>query len=68
MTKDEALAEIHAVCPECKAGTNLRRREDTKEWVHDHLRTNTETRTTQFSHMFCLAHDLRVKYQDVLNG
>jgi hypothetical protein len=54
------------ICPQCKAGAPLRWRDDTNEWIHEHIRTNDALRQTTFSQVICLANDLRK--QDASNG
>ena len=68
MGKDEVIAKINEVCAQCKAGSPLRFRPETGEWIHEHLRVNTELRSTAFSQVYCLATPLRVEHQDLLNG
>ena len=68
MTREEAIAAIHEKCVHCKDGSPLRFRDDTGEWIHEHIRTNAETRTTSFSQVYCVATDLRLQHSEVIHG
>lgn len=61
MTPTEFNEIIRDICPQCKAGTKVRQREDTKEWVHDIFRG------TAISHGICLATHFRNKHKDALS-
>lgn len=50
-----------SICEQCKLGTPVRWRGDTKEWIHEHIRTNDATRTTAFSQVYCAATPLRIE-------
>lgn len=62
LSRDQVLDICKEVCPNCAAELPLRQRADTREWVHDNVRGSG------VSHAFCLAHHLRTKHQDILNG
>lgn len=62
LSRDQILELCRDVCPNCAAGAPLRQRIDTGEFVHDF------TRGSGTSHAFCLAHHLRLKYREVLDG
>jgi len=55
------LGRYANACPQCKLGTPVRWRNDTKEWIHENIRTNDATRTTAFSQVYCLATPLRIE-------
>lgn len=57
-TRNQILALCRDVCPNCAASAPLRQRTDSLEWVHD----------WPGKHTLCLAHHLRLKYKEVLDG
>lgn len=48
-----------ATCPHCGAGIAARKRADTKEWVHDQVKTSLGVVK---GHTICWASGLRLKY------
>lgn len=58
MSQNERFA---AVCSQCKAGTPVRWRPETREFVHEHIRTNDAIRMTSFSQVYCTATPLRIE-------
>ena len=61
LTDQEFQEACIAICPHCRAGKNLRRREDTLEFVHDGVTGNPN------SHSICWANGLR-QLQEKKNG
>jgi hypothetical protein len=59
------------LCPHCAAGEHVRQRTDTSEWVHDWSFGGMDPkigRRTGIGHGICLAHDLRLKQKDLVDG
>jgi hypothetical protein len=67
LTRDEALQAINDACPQCRDGVPATPHLGGAEWLHS-VHRDLGNRAAAFSCQMCLASDLRVKYQDVLNA
>lgn len=60
MSQSEPEGGPFDICPHCKTGAPIRWRDDTKEFIHEHIRTTDAFRTTSFSQVYCIATPLRI--------
>ena len=60
------MTDYGIFCTECKAGTPVRFRADTQEWVHENIRTDEVKRSSSHSMCYCTATPQRIK--DNQNG
>jgi hypothetical protein len=61
LTEDEFVEAVNGTCKHCAAGSPVRYRTETKEYVHDWVGERGAART--MSHAFCLATGLRKFYE-----
>lgn len=59
-TSEELEQLCKDTCPHCKAGSAVRHRTDTNEWVHDQVATRFGAAQ---GHSICWANGLRQKYR-----
>jgi hypothetical protein len=67
VTRAEFNEQCRKFCPHCGA-IAVRRREDTREWVHDGSIAIPGTLGKRWSHTICLANDFRNEWEGKLNG
>ena len=71
MTLLEFETKCRDLCPHCAAGEHVRFRTDTNEHVHDWSFGTVDPkigRRTGIGHGICLAHELRLKQKDLVDG
>lgn len=60
-TKEQIEELAQSTCPHCKAGSPARFRSDTKEWVHDQVKTEFGVMP---GHSICWASGLRNEFDN----